>query len=513
MNRKEGFQMKQYETFELVLKGTAPKQSEAIVDLEAVFSSENGNETKVPGFYAGDGTYKIRFYPKEAGNYTWKVKGILEAKGSEYCDPNPDPKAGMVRASGRHFSYEGGAWFYPFGTTVYALCHQSEELINTTMKTLSTAPFNKVRHCVFPKRYGYNHNEPTCFAFERNEEGKFDVNRPCYAFWDALEARILELQNMGIQSDLILFHPYDDKENWGLSILSQKENLIYLDYLLRRLAAIPSIWWSLANEYDLCFSKSMDDWYEIEEFIANHDPYHHLMSNHQCVKEYDFSRPNITHQSVQTTYLANAVERLAKFEKPLCYDEVCYEGNLPLDWGNISGWEMANRFWETVCSGAYCTHGEVFLAEDEVLWWAKGGILKGQSPDRIAYLKSIVEELPGPIEAMDGGELPPEFMEAMAKDLSIAELLNGRSKTEKILDKIKSNNYCGRIGKEVYLVYFGHHCNGTYTWLLPEDEKYEIDLVDMWDMTRTRVADNVCGSVKIEMPGKEGMALIAKKIK
>lgn len=84
------------------------------------------------------------------------------------------------------------------------------------------------------------------------------------------------MQEMGIQSDLILFHPYD---NWGFSRLSMEENLVYLDYLLRRFSAIPSMWWSMANEYDLCMSKTMDDWHVIEEFIANNDPYHHLLSN------------------------------------------------------------------------------------------------------------------------------------------------------------------------------------------------------------------------------------------
>ncbi len=86
---------------------------------------------------------------------------------------------------------------------------------------------------------------------------------------------------------------------------------------------------------------------------------------------------------------------MKEFEKPLCYDECCYEGNLPLTWGNISGWEMANRFWMAVCQGAYATHGEVFLSDDEVLWWAKGGVLKGESPKRIAYLKEIVDAIPG----------------------------------------------------------------------------------------------------------------------
>ena len=39
-------------------------------------------------------------------------------------------KHGMVKAVDTHFEYEDGTYYYPFGTTIYALAHQSEELIN-----------------------------------------------------------------------------------------------------------------------------------------------------------------------------------------------------------------------------------------------------------------------------------------------------------------------------------------------------------------------------------------------
>lgn len=100
----------------------------------------------------------------------------------------------------------------------------------------------------------------------------------------------------------------------------------------------------------------MEDWYDIESFIVENDPYHHLLSNHNCFGFYDFSRENITHQCVQTILVQKAADWMKEFEKPLCYDECCYEGNLPLTWGNISGWEMANRFGCCLSRGI-CTHG------------------------------------------------------------------------------------------------------------------------------------------------------------
>ena len=84
-----------------------------------------------------------------------------------------------------------------------------------TLKTLAEAPFNKIRFCVFPKSYYIaNKNEPERFPFLKNNEGKFDFNRPDLAFWRHFEQQVLELQKLGIEADLILWHPYD---RWGFA--------------------------------------------------------------------------------------------------------------------------------------------------------------------------------------------------------------------------------------------------------------------------------------------------------
>lgn len=514
--------MRQYEMFELQFQGEEPAGSQAVVDVTAEFShtGADGKQTvkTVKGFYAGNGVYKVRFYPSEAGAYTWKVKGLVSGEGSEECAPSGGSAKGIVKAVGTHFEYENGEVFKPFGTTIYAMNHQDEELRQTTFATLKTAPFNKVRHCVFPKHYDYNHNEPPYYAFEKDADGNWDVNRPCFAFWDHFEEGIFALADMGIQSDLILFHPYD---NWGFATLSMEDNLVYLDYLLRRFSAIPEMWWSMANEYDLCAAKTMEDWYAIEDFIVANDPYGHLLSNHNCFGFYDFKRPHITHQCVQTILVEKSGEWQKEIGKPLVYDECCYEGNLPLTWGNISGFEMVNRFWKAVASGAYATHGEVFLSDDEVLWWAKGGALKGQSPKRIAFLREIVGELPGPIEYMEEDKtwmLSDEYRDMIAnhpEELAQSPMVQAflhQTEYDRLVGQLKDQNYCGHVGEEAYIIYYGTHCNGIGHMTLPEDKKYRIEVIDAWEMTRETAAENVSGEVEVKLPGKVGTAILATRM-
>lgn len=64
------------------------------------------------------------------------------------------------------------------------------------------------------------------------------------------------------------------------------------------------------------------------EFIRNNDPYGHLLSNHNGMKLYDYSRSAITHCSIQTNAVHMAEEWQKRFGKPVVLDEICYEGDI-----------------------------------------------------------------------------------------------------------------------------------------------------------------------------------------
>lgn len=500
--------MKQYEMFELTYQAEPPSGSFVDVDLEAVFAC-GGIAKRVKGFYAGNGEYKIRFLPEKTGRVTWDVAGAVTDHGEEECMP-ADGAHGMVKAVETHFEYQDGTYFYPFGTTIYALAHQSPELIDTTMGSLSKAPFNKVRHCVFPKHYDYNHNEPEFYPFEKKEDGSWDVDRPCFAYWDHMEEVLGRLAGMGIESDLILFHPYD---RWGFASMGRRENLTYLDYLLRRFSALPYVWWSLANEYDLCFKKTLEEWYEIEEYVHGHDPFGHLLSNHNCILYYDFTRPNITHCCVQTAAMHNASKWMEKYKKPVVFDECCYEGDIEFAWGNISGFEMVKRFWKGCTQGAYVTHGETFFSEDEILWWSRGGALKGESAPRIAYLRELIEGLPSPLTPWRENIF--EDFEQSEQDTAggFWKLLSSQKPEDAADLAWKDEQYGGRCGDDVFLKYLGNQACRIAVIHLPKDSgQFKVEVIDSWNMERRVAAEAASGNVRVKLDGKEGIAILATRI-
>ena len=47
---------------------------------------------------------------------------------------------------------------------------------------------------------------------------------------------------------------------------------------------------------------------------------------------------------------------------------------------------------------------------------------------------------------------------------------------------------------------------------MPEDKHYRVELIDVWNMTRTVLEEDACGRTKLRLPGKEGLAVLATGI-
>lgn len=478
--------------FERSFEGTFEGNPFIKVDFKAVFRHEK-NIVEVTGFYDGDGIYKIRFMPTELGTWTFTTKSNIESldgkEGSFECISPSQNNHGPVRVRDEfHFEYADRTPHYSFGTTCYAWIHQSKELQEKTLATLKNSPFNKIRMCVFPKHYDYNHNEPDLYPFEGSLDKGFDFTKFNAKFFRHLEKQIYNLQELGIECDLILFHPYD---RWGFSNMGSENDDRYLKYIISRLSAFRNIWWSLANEYDLFYdyinkvpTKNIGDWDRLFHIVKRNDPYQHLMSIHNCRKFYDYGKPWVTHCSIQRldTFRTseNTDEWRELYRKPIVIDECAYEGNINHGWGNITGEEMTRRFWEGTVRGGYVGHGETYVHPQNILWWSHGGELHGTSPARIAFLRSIIEAAPGPISP-------------------ISKPAAGYDPNWDVT--------CGTVGEDYFMYYFGFYQPAFRVFNLPEGTKYKVDIIDTWNMTITELPGTFTGEFHIDLPGKQFIAV------
>lgn len=390
-------QVERWGVFEVSMRG--PHDGDPFRDADVRAEFRNGPEAMtVHGFYDGDGQHTIRFSPGELGAWTFRTASSHPAldghEGSFDCvGPGGGNHGPVDVASTFHFSYRDGTRYVPVGTTCYAWIHQAMEVQEQTLRSLETSPFNKLRMCVFPKDYVYNENEPPLHPYAVGEDLRIDPRRPNVAFFQLLDKRVQELGALGIEADIILFHPYD---RWGYMEMSEEDDLAYLRYIVARLGAYRNVWWSLANEYDFLLDlKPAARWERFFEVVHERDPHLRLTSIHNGHKLYDHSRPEISHVSIQAQHTEDTRAWREEWGKPVVNDEPQYEGDIPDPWGNISPQELVHRFWMTATGGGYAGHGETYLRDDHQLWWAKGGTLRGQSPARIHFLRGLMEESPG----------------------------------------------------------------------------------------------------------------------
>jgi hypothetical protein len=446
--------------------------------LRAVFTKGH-RSVMVNGFYDGEGTFCVRFMADSEGEWHYKTQSELkELDGLEdrfLVQSAKEGNHGPVRVRDTyHFIHEDGTPHLSFGTTCYAWVHQSKKQQELTLDTLSKAPFNKIRMCIFPKWYPFNRVEPEEFPFVRNSDSSWDFTSFNPVFFRNLEKRIGQLRDLGIEADLILFHPYDEN-HWGFDRMPAHIDDSYLHYIVARLSAYSNVWWSLANEFDLLEKKSMADWNRFFRIIQEEDPYHHLRSIHNCREFYDHTHSWVTHGSIQRSDLTMVRKWRDEFKKPIVVDECCYEGDIRFNWGNLTPEQMVDQFWTGVCNGGYVGHGETYRHDQDLLWWSKGGELRGKSPERITFMRKLLEE-----------DLARGYMSYLSAEPAAFW-----------------NDSCFCFYKDQYfLSYQRRRQPGERELSLPENHSYFIDLIDCWNMTVERLDGEYKGKALIQLPGK-----------
>lgn len=458
---------------EIELTGPATGNPFLDVELTATFQHRN-REVRVDGFYDGDGCYRIRFSPDQEGRWTYcthsSAAELDGATGELQVTPAGPENHGPVHVSDTAtFRYADGTRHESFGTTCYHWTHTGDrEHEEETLASLAASPFNKVRMCLLPT----GGMRPPRLAFVGDEPGRLDKTRFDTEFFRHFEQRVLDLQRLGIEADLILFHPYD-KGEWGVDNMTAEEDRRFVRYVVARLGALRNVWWSIANEFDFNKAKTMADWDALLQYLQQIDPYRRLASIHNgtemyvLASVYDFSKPWTTHQSIQHWNAAHTDDWRERVAKPVVLDEIGYEGDIERRWGNLSGLDLTRRFWRTMAGGGFMGHGECYV-DSRPAWISAGGRLVGSSPARIAFLREVIAE--GPADWI-----------AARKDGYRLDYLGERRYAHHDLD----------LG----------------------DEEHTVDLIDTWEMTVTTLPGRYRGPCRIPLPDRTDLAIRVRRVR
>lgn len=453
----------QWEIFEFSANG--PSGGNPFIDVSFSAEFKQANRTIiVPGFYDGEGVYRVRFCADTTGDWTFESKSnatdLNGLTGNVTISAAKDGVRGPVGVQNKfHFAYADGNAYKPFGTTCYAWTHQPIEMQDETLESMKKSGFNKLRMGIFPKHYPYNTNPALHAMYEKTGDGDADMDfdRPNPEAFRHFENQIGKLAELGIEADIILFHPYD---RWGYADMTPEQDCRFLAYIAARISAYRNVWWSLANEYDfLMDTKPMDLWHKFCHVLEENDHMHHLMSIHNGdpAKNYNHRLPWITHVCIQHWDVKQTPLWREAYGKPVINDEPEYEGDLYQSWGSLTAEELVHRFWVTTTLGGYAGHGETYNDPDDKIWWAKGGKLHGESWKRLKWMRELLDE-----------------------DIKIGLEPFGTYYSfpwSRISGGMDADN-------GVRYIYFGEHQPLHWTTGLPTDGgEYEVDLIDTWNMT------------------------------
>ncbi|HLA39301.1 MAG TPA: DUF5060 domain-containing protein, partial [Candidatus Glassbacteria bacterium] len=276
--------------FELSFNQSGWKNPYRDVVIEAVFTSPAGNQTRVAGFYDGDGVggvsgevFKLRFSPGETGSWHWEVRSNREAidgkSGSFECVESS--RRGPLRydpVRPWYLHWADGTPFFESGANdpecfladkfltqeqryqgIDYLAEKGADILYLGMVNAGPgdgSPQMKVT--------------PWTGGFENP-----DFDNICLLFMNRLEGVVRRLDERGMVAHVVIY--LDDCCDISNTITPEQEEMFFR-YFCSRFGAFPNIVWNLAEEYEECFDST---WCITRAgWIKKYDPLSHPVTVH-----------------------------------------------------------------------------------------------------------------------------------------------------------------------------------------------------------------------------------------
>jgi hypothetical protein len=282
----------------------------ADVVVDGLFTSPSGKTMTIPGFYDGEGTWRIRFCPAEEG--TWAFRTLsrphspdLEQRGSVHVTPSD--RLGTLRVTpgqGWGFQDERGAPVFILGDTVYNLfgmAHCGGD-VEGFMERRARQGFNLLRVRVpvspFHPPEGYSDWQTRrTWAWGGSEQApRFDrFNLDYFATVDRV---VQKAEELGLGLEMIM-------EAWGFEfpfnsrqIFTPEWEELWLRTLIARYDAYNCVSiWTLMNEYeyypngDWHYKPVADRWaMRVGRWVKGLAQHGHIVAVHNGPREPAFAR-------------------------------------------------------------------------------------------------------------------------------------------------------------------------------------------------------------------------------
>lgn len=347
------------------------------VEMDVVFTDPDGEKKRVPAFWAGEKTWRVRYVSPKSGQHRYQTvcsdtdnPGLHgqegEMKVQPYEEDNPLLKHGPLRVSEsrRYIEHlDGTPFFWLWDTWWLGLCQRKgwgfeEFKVLTKDRVKKGFTVIQIVAGLYPDLPSF---DPRGF----NEAGypwEPDYARINPKYFDMADRRIQHLVDQGLVPCIV--------GAWGYHLpwLGVERMKQHWRYIVARWGAYPVIW-CLAGEgtmpYYLSQQREEDSalqkrgWTEIGRYVRSIEPYHRPVTIHpnhtarDIVEDesvLDFDMLQTGHGdwgSVPNTVNTVCREYSRTPTMPVINGEVCYEGHQQESWHGVQRF----MFWACILSG------------------------------------------------------------------------------------------------------------------------------------------------------------------
>ena len=342
------------------------------VEVDAVVTRPDGEHLRVPAFWAGGTTWKVRYASEQAGTHTWVTEctdatnpGLHGIGGTIEVIPTTSDNLfhqhGPVRVvpGGRHFAHADGTPFLWLGDTWWKnLCKRMTwEGFQELAADREAKGFNAVQIVCGPyPDEGFLEPRMANEGGLPYESVKFARVNPEY--FNFTDRRIHHLVERGLMPVIV--------GSWGRGDCNSMKAIgleglkRHWRYLVARYGASP-ICWILAGEIPDETKWGRGPWAPLAHHVRNIDPFHRPLTCHTAhgrraakadVTLIDFDMVGGSHDQAvaiepQTVGIVSAAHSQAP-PMPVLVGETCYEGHMQQGFGDV----QRRIFWGSFLSGA-----------------------------------------------------------------------------------------------------------------------------------------------------------------
>ena len=350
------------------------------VVLEGEFSGPNGQLLRIPGFYDGDGKWKIRFSPPASGIWQMRTSSPVAALNVKtdqiQSTPNRNPNVhGVLRVDPQHpyhFLFEDGSRFFLMGYEADWLwgadmLDPQRKVMHRLIDQIAARGFNYVLVNVYAhdtrwcpgKVNEYDYGPAPVYPWEGTNQ-KPEHSRLNPRFFQIYDGMMEALRAKGLVAHIML-KVYNKQVNWPPA--GSVDESRFFRYVVARYQAYPNIVWDFAkesyNEKNNVLQKNLLDQ------VRAADAYRHMIGVHDD-DAYEWDPQLSTNLDLRIDQQHHDWEQMITFDRaqrprPIVNVEYSYElGVEPLpthtNVNQVDWKENLARGWRILMAGGYIAY-------------------------------------------------------------------------------------------------------------------------------------------------------------